>query len=151
MPRLGDYHGYWPSLDSHRPILGDPGAVPWVSENVSADTRPRPLSSHTHSKMVAGGQKNECDFYKALFTIRGKDGKTKGIACAVDVDGKKNKDEVVLVLTWKGYIGEGKDSVKTVHRLFKDEEKSKRLPTGTFRRQYSKERKFFFNLVCLWE
>ena len=65
--------------------------------------------------MAAGGQKNECDFYKALFTIRGKDGKTKGIACAVDVDGKKNKDEVVLV-TWKCCTGEGKNSVKTVHR-----------------------------------
>ena len=65
--------------------------------------------------MPAGGQKKECDFYKALFTIRGKDGKTKGIACAVDVDGKKNKDEVVLV-TWKGCIGEGQNSVQTVHR-----------------------------------
>ena len=69
----------------------------------------------THSRMAAVSQKNECDFYKALSTIRGKDGKTKGIACAVDVDGKKNKDEVVLV-TWKGCIGEGQNSVKTVHR-----------------------------------
>ena len=65
--------------------------------------------------MAAGGQKDECDFYKALCTIRGKDGKTKGIACAVDIDGKKNEDEVVLV-TWKGCTGEGKNSVKTVHR-----------------------------------
>ena len=69
-----------------------------------------------HLRMAAGGQKNECDLYKALCTIRGKDGKTKVIACAVDVDGKKNKDEVVLV-TWKGCIGEGKNSVKTVHRF----------------------------------
>ena len=67
----------------------------------------------THSRMAAVGQKNNCDFYKALSTIRGKDGKTKGIACAVDVDGKKKKDEVVLV-TWKGCIGQ--NSVKTVHR-----------------------------------
>ena len=65
--------------------------------------------------MAAGGQKDECDFYKALCTIRGKDSKTKGIACAVDIDGKKNEDEVVLV-TWKGCTGEGKNSVKTVHR-----------------------------------
>ena len=69
----------------------------------------------THSRMAAVSQKNECDFYKALSTIRGKDGKTKGIACAVDVDGKKKKDEVVLV-TWKGCIGEGQNSLKKVHR-----------------------------------
>ena len=81
----------------------------------SAHTRRTPLFGHTHPKMAAGAQKDECNFYKALCTIRGKDGKTKAIACAVDIDGKKKKDEVVLV-TWKGCIGEGKNSVKTVHR-----------------------------------
>ena len=90
----------------------------------SPDTRPMPpLSSHAHSNMAAG-MKDECDFYKALCTIRGKDGKTKGIACAVDIDGKKNEDEVVLV-TWKGCIGEGKNSVKTVHRFSKAKKEKK--------------------------
>ena len=67
---------------------------------------------------------DECDFYKALCTIRGKDGKTKGIACAVDIDGKKNKNEVVLV-TWKGCNGEGKNSVKTVHRYSRNRKNPK--------------------------
>lgn len=100
-----DYQGYRSSLD---PL-----------------TRPTPpLSSHTHSNMAAGGQKDECDFYKALCTIRGTGGKTKGIACAVDIDGKKNKNEVVLV-TWKGCNGEGKNSVKTVHRYSRNKKNPK--------------------------
>ena len=74
--------------------------------------------------MAAGGQKDECDFYKALCTIRGTGGKTKGIACAVDIDGKKNKNEVVLV-TWKGCNGEGKNSVKTVHRYSRNKKNPK--------------------------
>ena len=74
--------------------------------------------------MAAGGQKDECDFYKALCTIRGTDGKTKGIACAVDIDGKKNKNEVVLV-TWKGCNGEAKNSVKTVHRYSRNKKNPK--------------------------
>ena len=74
--------------------------------------------------MAAGGQKDECDFYKALCTIRGTGGKTKGIACAVDIDGKKNKNEVVLV-TWKGCNGEVKNSVKTVHRYSRNKKNPK--------------------------
>ena len=80
------------------------------------------LSSHTLSKMA--GDLNECDFYKALVTIRGRDRKTKGIACAVDIDGKKNKNKVVLV-TWKGCNGEGKNSVKTVHRYSRNKKNPK--------------------------
>lgn len=90
----------------------------------SPHTQPTLLSSHTHSEMPAGGRKDECDFYKALCTIRGKDGKTKGIACAVDIDGKKNKNEVVLV-TWKGCNGEGNNTVKTVHRYSRNKKNRK--------------------------
>ena len=70
------------------------------------------------------GDHSECDFYKSLVTVRGRDGKTKGIACAVDIDGKKNKNNVVLV-TWKGCNGEGKNSVKTVHRYSKTKKNPK--------------------------
>ena len=63
------------------------------------------------------GQKDECDFYKAICTIRGKDHKTKGIACAVNIHGKENEEEVLLV-TWKGCIGDGRNSVETVHRYW---------------------------------
>lgn len=63
------------------------------------------------SRLREGQEYSRVDFYKAIYAIRCRiDRQTKGIACAVNIDGQnsdKTRDSVLLI-TW-GEIGQSKD------------------------------------------
>ena len=67
--------------------------------------------SNPSLRVREGQEYSRVDFYKAIYAIRSRiDRQTKGIACAVKVDGQNNDKttDSALLITW-GEIGQRKD------------------------------------------
>ena len=71
----------------------------------------RRRKSNPSSRLREGQEYSRVDFYKAIYAIRCRtDRQTKGIACAVNIEGQnsdKTRDSALLI-TW-GEIGQSKD------------------------------------------